>query len=54
MPAEERALTSGALFEDGEVAVIGESLQTPLSDGRHRRMLCREAKERTVPSKRRA
>jgi hypothetical protein len=41
-------------FEDGEVAVIGESLQTPLSDGNHRRMLCREAKARHVPSKSRA
>ena len=49
MPAEERALTSGALFEDGEVAVIGESLQTPVSDGaigeccvvRRRREPCR-------------
>jgi len=24
MPAEQRALTSGALFEDGEVRVIGD------------------------------
>jgi hypothetical protein len=33
MPAEGRTLTSGAFFEDGEVKVIGESLQTPKAPG---------------------
>jgi hypothetical protein len=32
MPAEQRALTSGALFEDGEVVVIGDEPANTIKD----------------------
>ena len=46
MPAEQRALTSGALFEDGEVVVIGDEPENTIKDRRRPRLLCRGAKER--------
>jgi len=36
-------------FEDGEVVVIGDEPANTINDRRHRRLLCRGAKERYSP-----
>jgi hypothetical protein len=45
MPVEERTLTSGALFEDGEVEVIGDEPGNTVDDRNCPRLLCRGTKE---------